>query len=93
MNFFKLGDIDQDYTFYETIEIDTQRSFHSSGRDPEEEENDLPPPNNLNMHDLELSRSMILDSSGSVKIKLSGSILNYNEYMRHVYQDSELQKS
>ena len=73
--------------------MDTQRLLHSSGRYLEEEDNDLLPPNDLNVYDLELSGSMIPDSSGSMELELSGSILNYDEYMRHVYQDSDLQKS
>ena len=34
--FFKLGNVGQDYTLYETQEMDTQRSIHSSKRNLEE---------------------------------------------------------
>ena len=88
--FSKLGDVGQDFTLYETQEINTQRLLHSSGRNLEEEDNNLLPPNDPNVHDLELSRSIISDSSRSMKLEPSGSILNYNKYMRHVYQDSDL---
>ena len=88
--FPKLGDVGQDFTLYETKEMDILRLLYSSGRNLEEEDNDLLPPNDLNVHNLELSRSMTPDSSGSMELELSGSILNYNEYMRHIYQDSEL---
>ena len=36
---------------------------------------------------------MIPDSRGSMEFEPSGSIPNYDEYMRHVYQDSDLQRS
>ena len=65
--------------------MDTQRLLHSSGRNLEEEDNDLLLLNNLNVHDLELS--------GSMELEPSGSILNYDQYMRHVYQDSDLRRS
>ena len=91
--FSKLGDVGQDFTLYKTQEMDTQRLLHSSGRNLEEEDNDLLPPNNSNVHDLELSRSMIPDFSRSMKLEPSGSISNYDEYMRHVYQDSKLRRS
>ena len=70
--------------------MDTQRSLYSSGRNLEEEDNGLLLPDDPNVHDLELSRSIIPDSNGSMELELSGSILNYAEYMRHVYQDFEL---
>ena len=73
--------------------MDTQRLLHSSGRNLEEEDNDLLPSIDTNVHDLELSGSMIPDSSGSMEFEPSGSILNYDEYMRHVYQDSDLRRS
>ena len=88
-----MGDVGQDFTLYETQEMDTQRLLHSSGRNLKEEDNDLLPSIDMNVHDLELSRSMIPDSSGSMKFEPSGSILNYDEYMRHVYQDSDLRRS
>ena len=64
--FPKLGNVGEDFTLYETQEMDTQRLLHSSGRNLEEQDNDLLPPNDLNVHDLELSRSMIPDSSRSM---------------------------
>ena len=70
--------------------MDTQRLLHSNGRNLKEEDNDLLPPNDPNVYDLELSGSMIPDSSGSMEFEPSGSIPNYDEYMRHVYQNSEL---
>ena len=91
--FPKLGDVSQDFTLYETQEIDTQRLLHLSGRNLEEEGNDLLPPNDPNVHNFELSGSMIPDSSGSMELEPSGKILNYDEYMRHVYQDSDLRRS
>ena len=36
---------------------------------------------------------MIPDSSGSMKFEPSGSIPNYDEYMRHIYKDSDLRRS
>ena len=90
--FPKLGNVGQDFILYKTQEMDTQRSFHSSGINLEEEDSDLPPRDDLNVHDLELSGSMIPDSSGSMELELSRIILNYDEYMRHVYQDSELRR-
>ena len=91
--FSKLGDVGQDFTLYETQEMDTQRLLHSSGRNLEEEDNDLLLLIDTNVHDLELSGSMIPDSSGSMEFEPSGSIPNYDEYMRHVYQDSDLRRS
>ena len=91
--FPKLGDVGQDFTLYETQEIDTQRLLYSSRRNLEKEDNnDFLPSIDTNVHDLELSGSMIPDSSGSVELKPSGSISNYDEYIRHVYQNFELQR-
>ena len=91
--FPKLGDVGQDFTLYETQEMDTQRLLHSSGRNLEKEDNDLLPPNDPNVHDLELTGSMIPNPSESMELEPSGSIPNYDEYMRLVYQDSELRRS
>ena len=83
--FPKLGDVGQDFTLYETQEMDTQRLLHSSGRNLEEEDNDLLPSIDTNIHNLKLSGSIIPDSSGSMEFKPSRSIPNYDEYMRHIY--------
>ena len=88
-----MGDVGQDFTLYETQEMDTQRLLHSSERNLEEEDNNLLPPNDPNVQDLELNKSMIPDSSESMELEPSGSIPNYDEYMRHVYQDSDLRRS
>ena len=60
--FSQLGDVGQYFTFYETQEMDTQRLLHLSGRNLEEEDNDLLPSIDMNVHDLVLSRNMIPDS-------------------------------
>ena len=77
--FPKLGDVGQDFTLYETQEMDTQKLLHSSGINLEEEDNnDFLPSIDTNVHDLELSGSMIPDSSESMELKPNGTILNYD---------------